>query len=618
MDGPRIKIAVTFFLISVILPPFAYPQEMGKTIVVFSAFNANNPAIRIVIEGARHELSAGNYNIVVEPLDFTRFPENDHVGSIVNLYNEKQKVTPADLLVLFGPSVYRELKSKGLKILDTTPTIIIDNEGMSGDSAHAPLKENQIRFNLEYNCNKTLRTAFELFPHNKDVYVISGVAGIDNYFTELVRRETGYFIETHNFIYVTGISMDSTLRFVDRIPNNSIVLVPNYQMDINMVSYSTPEVLGMIAQHSKAPVFMLPETFGVNKGGVGGYVFSYYEVGKETGRIAKQILNGTPIKDITVNKNRFYRYAYDWQELKKWGLVNSRLIPRNSTIYNEPWLLKYKKYALGMILFLGGIIMLVIYLIGRNKKLKMLSERILETEKMYRELIREDRMAKMTELTASLSHELNQPLTAILFSAQAGKRFLQSGKLDQAQAEQILDNIIEDDKRAGGIISSVRSLMKLEHREKEKVDLNEVIRETADIYHNDAVRQNIKMIIKCNAEKAYILADKIQLQQVLMNFIRNAEIAMENTDPANKKLEVISAVDKGFITVSVRDSGPGIDSAIKERIFEPFVTTRKGGTGIGLALSRSIIEAHDGKIWAENLPDGGADFSFRLNLLKNG
>jgi signal transduction histidine kinase len=448
--------------------------------------------------------------------------------------------------------------------------------------------------------------------------VISGVAGIDNYFTELVRRETGYFIETHNFIYVTGISMDSTLRFVDRIPNNSIVLVPNYQMDINMVSYSTPEVLGMIAQHSKAPVFMLPETFGVNKGGVGGYVFSYYEVGKETGRIAKQILNGTPIKDITVNKNRFYRYAYDWQELKKWGLVNSRLIPRNSTIYNEPWLLKYKKYALGMILFLGGIIMLVIYLIGRNKKLKMLSERILETEKMYRELIREDRMAKMTELTASLSHELNQPLTAILFSAQAGKRFLQSGKLDQAQAEQILDNIIEDDKRAGGIISSVRSLMKLEHREKEKVDLNEVIRETADIYHNDAVRQNIKMIIKCNAEKAYILADKIQLQQVLMNFIRNAEIAMENTDPANKKLEVISAVDKGFITVSVRDSGPGIDSAIKEKIFEPFVTTRKGGTGIGLALSRSIIEAHDGKIWAENLPDGGADFSFRLNLLKNG
>ena len=248
----------------------------------------------------------------------------------------------------------------------------------------------------------------------------------------------------------------------------------------------------------------------------------------------------------------------------------------------------------------------------------MLSERILETEKMYRELIREDRMAKMTELTASLSHELNQPLTAILFSAQAGKRFLQSGKLDQAQAEQILDNIIEDDKRAGGIISSVRSLMKLEHREKEKVDLNEVIRETADIYHNDAVRQNIKMIIKCNAEKAYILADKIQLQQVLMNFIRNAEIAMENTDPANKKLEVISAVDKGFITVSVRDSGPGIDSAIKEKIFEPFVTTRKGGTGIGLALSRSIIEAHDGKIWAENLPDGGADFSFRLNLLKNG
>jgi len=618
MDGPRIKIAITIFLLSAILAPVAYPQEMRKTIVVFSAFNANNPAIRIVIEGARHELSEENYNIVVEPLDFARFPENDHVRRIVTLYNEKQKVTPADLLVLFGPLVFKELKSNGLKILDNTPTIIIDNEGMSGDSVHAPLSENQIRFNLEYNCNKTLQTAFELFPHNKDVYVISGVAGIDNYFTELVRKETRYFNETHNFIYVSGISMDSTLRFVDRIPRNSIVLVTNYQMDINMISYSTPEVIFIVDQHSKAPVFMLPETFGVNKGGVGGYVFSYYEVGKETGRIAKQILKGTPIKDITVNKDRFYRYAYDWQELKKWGLVNSRLIPGDSIFYNEPFLLKYKKYALGMSLFLGAIIMLVVYLIGRNKRLKMLGERILETEKMYRELIREDRMAKMTELTASLSHELNQPLTAILFSAQAGKRFLQSGKLDQAQAGQILDNIIEDDKRAGGIISSVRSLMKLEHREKEKIDLNEAIRETADIFYNDAVRQKIKLVIKCDPERAYVLADKIQLQQVLMNFIRNAEIAMEKTDPANKKLEVISVVGKDFVTVSVRDSGPGIDSAIKEKIFEPFVTTRKGGTGIGLALSRSIIESHNGTIWAENMPDGGADFSFRLNLLKNG
>jgi len=159
--------------------------------------------------------------------------------------------------------------------------------------------------------------------------------------------------------------------------------------------------------------------------------------------------------------------------------------------------------------------------------------------------------------------------------------------------------------------------MKLEHREKEKVDLNEVILETADIYHNDAIRQNIKMVIRCTTEQAQVMADKIQLQQVLMNLIRNAEIAMEKTDPANKKLEVISIVDKGWITVSVRDSGPGIDVAIKEKIFKPFVTTRKGGSGIGLALSHSIIEEHNGTIWAENMPGGGADFSFRLHLLKN-
>jgi two-component system sensor kinase FixL len=252
-----------------------------------------------------------------------------------------------------------------------------------------------------------------------------------------------------------------------------------------------------------------------------------------------------------------------------------------------------------------------------NKSQKVLAAQKSETENLHREVIREDRMSTMAELTASLSHELNQPLTAILYSAQAGKRFLESEKLDPGQAREIFDNIIEDDKRAAGLISSVRSLMKLETREKEKVNLNSLIRNTVNIFHSEAVKQNIHIIQPHHIEPVFVFGDKIQLQQVILNFMSNAALAMKKIATELKIIEIRLLPDKNFVTVSVRDSGPGIDPAIKDKLFKPFVTSRKNGFGIGLALSRSIIENHNGEIRAENIPGGGAEFSFKLAIVKD-
>jgi two-component system sensor kinase FixL len=240
-----------------------------------------------------------------------------------------------------------------------------------------------------------------------------------------------------------------------------------------------------------------------------------------------------------------------------------------------------------------------------------------ETENMHRELIHTDRLSKMSTLTASLSHELFQPLSAIRITAQAGKRFVQTGKLDMNKASQMFDNILEDDLRATGIITSVKSLMKPESQRMETVDLNALVLETVDIIRSDAKKQSIKINIDLEADPVFVFGDKIQIQQVLMNFIRNAAGAMEKCDPASRNLEISSASARGSVTVSVLDSGPGIDTAIKEKLFKPFVTTRKEGFGIGLTLCRSIIEKHNGKIWLDNPPEGGAKFSFSLQTIKN-
>lgn len=238
-------------------------------------------------------------------------------------------------------------------------------------------------------------------------------------------------------------------------------------------------------------------------------------------------------------------------------------------------------YFIAVLLFLVFESFLIAYLIVLNKRQKEVLKQKTETENLLAQLTREDRLLRMVELTASLSHELNQPLTAILYSAQAGKRFLNSGKLDSNRAEEIFNNIIEDDKRAASLISNVRSLMKLEIRENERVDLNSLLRDTTQIFNSEAKEKNINLKLNIKDESAFVLADKIQLQQVILNFLSNAAIAMDDIESTNKIIEINQSVNNGSVIVSVRDHGPGIDETIKDKLLKPLLQPEKVVLGLG-------------------------------------
>lgn len=333
----------------------------------------------------------------------------------------------------------------------------------------------------------------------------------------------------------------------------------------------------------------------------------------------QNMLGGTNGNNIKIRYKSFCKHVFDRQEVKRWGLANSKLIPRDSVFNYEltSFLTKYRwYYILAVFIFLIFQTFLIMYLVKLNRRQKETARQRVETERIYHDMVREDRLLKMVELTASLSHELNQPLTAILYNAQAGKRFIQTGKMDLKQAEEIFDYIIEDDKRAGRIISSVKNLMKLENREMENISLTSLIQETVDIFYSEATTKSVKIKVKLPDNPVWIYGEKIQLQQVLINLFRNAINAMENTAPENKLLEIGLNLNKTSAIVSVRDSGCGIDPAIKNKLFKAFVTSSKKGFGIGLALSRTIIENHHGVIWADNLPGSGAEFSFRLKVVR--
>jgi PAS domain S-box-containing protein len=233
------------------------------------------------------------------------------------------------------------------------------------------------------------------------------------------------------------------------------------------------------------------------------------------------------------------------------------------------------------------------------------------------ELLRVERSFRINELTASLAHELNQPLAAILSNAQAALHFLESGRVDLNEFREILRDIIQDDKRAGNVIRSLRSMMRREDGERQPVILNDILNDVVAILHSEAVFRNVVIETEFTASLPPVLSDGIQLQQVILNLIMNAAEAMSGTSPKERKIVLRAGAADNRVRVTVRDFGQGVAQENLERLFQPFFTTKESGLGMGLAISKSVIEAHGGRIWAENNPGGGATFTFELPVMKN-
>ena len=239
-----------------------------------------------------------------------------------------------------------------------------------------------------------------------------------------------------------------------------------------------------------------------------------------------------------------------------------------------------------------------------------------ETRRMREELARVDRVARMGELTSSLAHELNQPLTAILSNAQAARRFLASEAPDLDQFREILDDIIQDDKRAGEVIHRLRLMIQKGKQEPETFRLNNAIREVVKLLHSEAVGRNATIKLDLAAGEPTVRAGRVEVQQVMVNLLINAMDAVRDVPPDRREILVCTRMDKGAVVVSVRDRGCGLPLPDVAGIFEPFFTTKPTGLGMGLAICRRMIEAHGGRIGAANNEDTGATVSFSLPTIQ--
>ncbi len=243
----------------------------------------------------------------------------------------------------------------------------------------------------------------------------------------------------------------------------------------------------------------------------------------------------------------------------------------------------------------------------------------LEAQRLRQDLTHIGRVSALGELTASLAHELNQPLTAILSNAQVAECLLAAPAPNLEEVREILRDIVTDDRRATEVIRRLRALVKKGGLEFVLLDLNELVREVARLMQSDAIGRGISLGLELAADLPTVRGDRVQLQQVVLNLVLNGLDAMHESGAGQRTLIIRTARDVAdAVAVSVQDAGTGIDEKNVDQLFHPLFTTKTEGLGMGLAIARTIVDAHGGRLSAANNVTAGATFQFSLPVSREG
>ena len=258
-------------------------------------------------------------------------------------------------------------------------------------------------------------------------------------------------------------------------------------------------------------------------------------------------------------------------------------------------------------------ITVIVDITERKRAEAELSQQELSLREAQNELAHVTRVTTMGELAASIAHEVNQPLAGIVTNGNASLRWLAGGSPNLDEARQAIQRIIRDGSRAGQVVARIRALSQKTRASKELLDINEAIEEIVVLTGGELRRNQVVLRTELAADIPLIMGDRIQLQQVIMNLILNGVEAMRNIDEKERNLLIkTERGDVDEVRVALQDSGVGLDPKTEEQIFDAFFTTKPAGLGMGLSISRSIVENHGGRLWAFPNDGPGATFQFTL------
>ena len=573
----------------------------GDLLLPWGQVQAENTRTAII------EAVPGHIEFFAEGLDWLRFPEIESENEFVSLVLKRYAEVPPDLIVVHGP-MEDFVKRQRAKLWPDTPLMVASQFG--GPLSKSGYPEGIPGTSVSIDAARTLDIALQLQPDAKRVVIVGGSSPYSRAEIQRTTDQLEPYRRRVDIQYVVDLPIEEMKRRLSALPRDSIVFQVPIFRDAAGVIREPHDFARELANAASAPSYAYYDT-AVGAGILAGAMADWAGQKDMIGRIARELLSGEPRQEsLSMHAPVPSACIADWRQMKRWNLSLERLPAGCEVRFREPTL--WQQFHREMLVILAVLLIqsaLIIALVLQRQR-RHLAE--MELQGQRAQLAHAARLATVGELSASITHEINQPLAAILSNAEAGEHLIQSGKANLAELQEILASIRQDDLRASDVIERMRRLLRKEQTEMRPLNVNDAIESIVRLTRGLAMSNGVSVHTALDPSLPSIRGDYVQIQQVLLNLIMNAVEAV-GAAPAERRRIVISTMERprGNVEVTVKDGGPGIAPDKLARIFEPFFTTRPNGMGLGLSITRSIVNAHHGTIWVES--DGtGAMFRFTL------